>query len=231
MAKISKKELAVIIILGCGLFFVGLKFYQAQASRIPAEAKVIKLPQRAKGNPDASIKIIEFIDFQCPGCAKGSQLLDEYMEKYPGKIYVELRYFPLKMHQHGMTSARWAECAARQEKFWPFLDLLLENQHSWSRLSDPLPAFAAFAKTANVDIAQLTTCLTDNRVNEEINIDMEEGKMRAVSSTPSYFINHELVVGIKSLQARLDDLLGIKKETPPETLKYDTIETKTINAQ
>jgi protein-disulfide isomerase len=225
MAKVSKHVATLLIIAGCLLGFAGLKFYHAPSPTAVAAVKG-KLPARATGNPDANIKIIEFIDFQCPACANGAKLLHEYLDKYPGKMYVELRYFPLKMHKHGLTSARWGECAARQDKFWAFLNPLLEGQSAWAALADPVPAFTAFAKTANVDMAQLNVCLADKSVDETINADIEEGKMRQVSSTPSYFINHELVVGTKSLKSRLDDLLGIKEEKPQETLKYDSIKSE-----
>ena len=227
MGKMSKKEFAVLLIVGGVLLFAGLKLYQGEASRVSSAAPIAKLPPRAQGNLNAEIKIIEFIDFQCPACATGAKLIHEYLEKYPGKMYVELRYFPLKMHAHGLTSARWGECAARQEKFWPFLDQILNNQTSWSMLADPVPAFTNFAKTAGVDVEKLNVCLADKSVDEVINVDLEEGKMRQVASTPAYFINHELVVGSKSLKSKLDALLGIKAEPSPAagTLQYDSNKT------
>ena len=174
-----------------------------------------KLPQRAKGNPQASIKVIEFIDFQCPACAHGAKLLHEYFDKYPGRFYLELRYYPLAMHSHGMLSARWGECAARQEKFWPFFDLLIDRQMEWSVMTDPVPSFEAVAKQAGLNQGKANACLQDSSVDQTIQTDVEEGKLRAVSSTPSYFINDEMLVGVKSLKMKLDGLLGIKADPQP----------------
>ena len=180
------------------------------ALSVPQNSPVIKLPQRAQGNPQAKIKIIEFIDFQCPACAKGYQLLHEYLKQNPDKLYVELRYFPLAMHKHGDSSARWGECAARQDKFWSFMDLLIARQNEWAAMIDPVPSFDVIAKESGINSAQMKACLNDESVKQAIAADVGEGKLRAVSSTPTYFINHEMVVGTKSLQMKLDELLGIK---------------------
>ncbi len=211
MLKISKKILTVVVVISTVLLVFTAQFVANQFRRIPKESSSIELPARAKGNPQASIKIIEFIDFQCPACAKGYQLIDEYLKKNPDKLYVELRYFPLAMHKHGLLSARLAECAVRQEKFWPFMDLLIARQSEWAAMIDPMPSFEEIAKQTGVNNDQIKECLKDTSVDKVIQADVDEGKMRAVVSTPSYFINHEMVVGTKSLQAKLDELLGIKE--------------------
>ncbi len=214
MFKISKISLTVALILSAVVVIGGVKIWVDQSRKVPKNTLSIKLPQRAKGNPQASIKIIEFIDFQCPACAKGYQLIHDYLEKNPDKVYVQLRYFPLAMHKHGLLSARFGECACRQDKFWPFMDLLIARQNEWSAMIDPLPSFEAIVKESGLDSGKLNQCLKDNSVDKTIQMDVEEGQMRAVSSTPTYFINHEMIVGTKSLKEKLDALLGVQKSTP-----------------
>jgi protein-disulfide isomerase len=121
------------------------------------------------------------------------------------------------MHQHGLLSARWGECAARQEKFWPFFDLLIDRQKEWSVMSDAVPSFTAIAKATGLNQEQMNACLLDNTVDEAIKKDVEEGQMRQISSTPSYLINHELFVGTKTLKTKLDDALGVKSKEAPAT--------------
>ncbi len=208
MFKISKKILTVLLILSVVALVFGVKFLANRSRHIAQQVPSTKLPDRAKGNPQASIKIIEFIDFQCPACAKGYQLIHEYLQKNPDKFYIELRYFPLAMHKHGLLSARLGECAVRQQKFWPFMDVLIARQNEWAAMIDPMPSFDAIAAEAGVNTDKIKQCLNDNSIDKVIQTDIEEGKMRGVSSTPSYFINHEMVVGTKSLQAKLDELLG-----------------------
>ncbi|MCB9771106.1 MAG: thioredoxin domain-containing protein [Candidatus Omnitrophica bacterium] len=212
MAKISKPILTIVLIVCCVALLAGFKYFQSQraAANLQAAAKTVLSP-RAKGNPKAEIKILEFIDFQCPACASGVKVIAEYLEKYPEKVYVEVRHFPLAMHKHGITSARWGECAARQDKFWPFLDGLIERQREWSALNDPLPPFRDIATKAGLNVEQIKECLNDTTIDDAIQADVEEGKMRKVVSTPSYFVNHEMCVGAKSLKTKVDNLLGIKE--------------------
>lgn len=212
MAKISKPILTILLIVCCVALLIGFKYIQSHSAATHLKSSVKKaLSPRAKGNPNAEIKILEFIDFQCPACASGVKVIAEYLEKYPEKIYVEVRHFPLAMHKHGITSARWGECAARQNKFWPFLDGLVERQREWSSLNDPLPPFRDIATKAGLDVEQIKVCLNDTTIDDAIKMDVEEGKMRKVASTPSYFVNHEMFVGTKSLKTKVDSLLGIKE--------------------
>ncbi len=52
-----------------------------------------------KGANDAKITIVEFSDFQCPYCSRAEPSVDEVMQKYPGKVKVVFRHFPLSFHE------------------------------------------------------------------------------------------------------------------------------------
>ena len=164
---------------------------------------------RSKGNPKAAVHIIEYIDFQCPSCVKGALMLKGYLQKYPSQIYLEVRYYPItKIHQYALKSALYAECAARQNKFWPFQDLLAQGQSQWSRLLNVDSTFRAMAKEANLDMAKLESCISDEKVKEVIFKEKTEAKAFGVDSTPTYFVNGKMVVGIIELQKELNTFLG-----------------------
>src|SRR5271154_3664740 len=96
----------LILFVFAGLI-VGAKIYLA-----PKAAPVNLQEARAKGNPNARVKIVEFIDFQCPACAYGVTYLKKFFEDHPNDLYIQVRYFPLtNMHHHAMTSALYSECA------------------------------------------------------------------------------------------------------------------------
>lgn len=208
----SKFVITVVLVVGVVGLLLGLKTFLSNTGPIAKPDPVVKLSPRSLGNPQAPIKIIEFIDFQCPACAKGYHVIHEYLQKYPDKFNVEMRYFPLAMHRYGKLSSQWGECASRQGKFWPFLNILIERQNEWAAMMDPLPSFRAIAKDSGVDADKIEACLKDPGVDQTIAADIEEGKLRQVSSTPSYFVNHEMIVGVKSLKKKIDELLGIKAE-------------------
>ena len=159
---------------------------------------------RAKGNPQARVKIVEFIDFQCPACAFGIKYLKTFFDQHPNDIYLQVRYFPLtNMHHHAMISALYSECAARQGKFWALDDLMIPQQSQWAQLISPEPVFKAMASQVGMNIDQLNACLVSDDARKVINDEKSLGQSLGISSTPTYFINNKMVVGTKSLQEEL----------------------------
>ncbi len=204
MRKVSKNFAALIIILLCVGFVFGVKL----SIKLFAKNEIGGALGRAKGNKDAPIKIIEFIDFQCPACAKGAAYLKEKTKEYPSQLRVEVRHYPLQMHRHGFLSSQYAECASRQGKFWSFQDLLVARQSNWSKLFNAKAAFEKIAEEVGLNKGELEACLSDETIDKAIMKDKEEGKGLGVKSTPSYFINGEMVVGSKTLKVKMAELLG-----------------------
>lgn len=91
-----------------------------------------------KGNPDASVTIVEFSDFQCPFCAKFHETtLDQIEQDYvsTGKVNFVYRDFPVQStHPNAIPAALASECADDQGKFWDMYDKIFENQRDWQDL-------------------------------------------------------------------------------------------------
>jgi len=202
MQKPSKNIVTVIIILSLIAIVVGYNQFKQQ----PQQESTLDL-SRIKGNANAPVKIMEFIDFQCPACAYGSKYIKKFMKDHPDVVQLEMKYFPLKMHAHGYISARYAECAARQDKFWPFHDQLIEKQENWKNLISPIPAFEIMVKDVGLDEMQLRHCLQDESVMEFIEKSKGLGQSKGVKSTPSYFVNDEMIVGGQKLRKKLNQYL------------------------
>lgn len=202
--KISKSAATIAVVVIAVAVIGG-----TQLLRGSQEALLKKgIASRSLGDPEAPIRIIEYIDFQCGACANGFRVLKEYMAKNPSKIYVEMRYYPIsRIHQFAMKSAMYAECAARQGKFPLFVDLLIEGQHIWSRLINPDKMFRELTQKAGMDLNMLGGCVEDEKVKAFILDEKEQAKALGVNSTPTYFINGKMVVGPTPLKEELDRLL------------------------
>lgn len=201
----NKLLMTIVVLLLVIVSIVGIKILTQGKLGYSAEKS------RTKGNPDAPVKVVEYIDFQCPMCAMGAKKLKEYTDKYPEKIYLEMHYFPLEMHKHAMTASQYAECAAQQGKFWEFQDVMLDKQRSWSEAANATAIFDIYAKEVGLDMNRLKTCLPGKSVNQLIEKSKKEGRDLGIRSTPTYFVNGKMVVGIKLLQEEVDPLLGIPK--------------------
>jgi len=176
----------------------------AKVALTPKQAPINLQMARSKGNPDARVKIIEYVDFQCPACANGIKYLKTFFDQHPNDIYLQVHYFPLtNMHHHAMISALYSECAARQGKFWALDDLMIPQQSQWAPLISPEPVFQAMAAQVGMDIDQLNSCLASDDARKVINDEKSVGQSLGISSTPTYFINNKMVVGTKSLQDEL----------------------------
>ena len=205
--KISKKLLTIIIIILVG----GGVFLYKWASHKKGAVSVAKASARVKGPANASVQIIEFVDFQCPACAKGTEDLKGWLAKYPDQIRLELKYFPLSMHKHSFVSAVYAQCAANQDVFWPFTEEVFKHQEKWKDLEDARPVLDYLVQQAGADMEELEDCVSDEEVHKVIMKDKEEGKLLKIQSTPTYFINDEMVVGTPSLDEKLKQLLHEKQ--------------------
>lgn len=203
MPKISKKFTTIFIVIACVALVYGVKFVAGLSKNGVSTGSFTKV----KGNNDAPIKITEFIDFQCPACAQGSQYLKGEIEKYPEAIRLQLKHYPLAMHRYGLLSARYAECAAQQGQFWPFHDVLLARQGNWKRLTDAEPAFVRMASEVNLDSRKLEACLKGEKADKIIEKNKAEGKSLGVRSTPTYVVNGKIIVGKQSLELEITKLL------------------------
>ena len=165
------------------------------------------IPERSKGVEAAPVKIVEFIDFQCSHCKEGAGVLKELMALHQDKIRLTMKYYPLGQLNSSM-SAYYAECAARQGKFWAMHDALLETQDEWRSIIRVKPLFDRLATEAGLDQAALDACVESNKTKKTVAKDRALGDSYQVRSTPSYFLNGEMVVGVHSLKKKLDDLIG-----------------------
>ena len=54
------------------------------------------------GPKDAPVTIVEFVDFQCPYCARFHPLVLEAIKAYPDKVKAVIKNFPLPFHKEAL---------------------------------------------------------------------------------------------------------------------------------
>jgi len=146
-----------------------------------------------KGNPNALVTIVEFSDFQCPFCVKFykdtyKDIENDYIKT--GKVKFVYRDFPLPNHQFAEGAAIAAECAGLQNNYYEMYSMLFDYGVSGNKQT-----YIDYAKTIGLDETAFTTCINSDVTYSEIKQDTKDGKDLGISSTPSFFINGEEVVG------------------------------------
>lgn len=210
MLKSKKIILTVLIICAVVGLVIGVRSFLWKKM-----APVDFVAFRHTGNPDAPIKITEYIDLQCPACAFGSFQLQKIMEANPNKIYLELRFYPLGSHQHSMTATKFALCSGKQGKFWPFVHLILQRQRKWSELMDAQPAFVEIVNDIQINSGAVLSCVADDDLRVKILEEKDAGASLGIQSTPTYFVNGKMFVGVAKMTDELYRLLGIPKPALP----------------
>lgn len=163
--------------------------------------------EKVKGRLLAPIQIQEFSDFQCPACQKAAGTMKGVWVKYPNKILFTFYHFPLRMHPWSQLAHECAECAAEQNKFWDYHDLLYENQTVWSKARNPKDIFLEYAKKIGLDFGKFTNCVDQNLKKDIVAKEVQMGRAQQITSTPTFFINGRRLVGGNSFDAEVYKLI------------------------
>jgi len=150
------------------------------------------------GKKDAAVQVIEFSDFQCPFCAKAATTVSELKKKYGSKINLAFRQYPLPMHQEARPTAEASLCVNEQssEKFWKFHDLAFKNYETLNAAN-----LEKFAKDSGADVAKFKECVASKKFAQAVQSDLDYGNKIGVKSTPTFFINGQIVSGALPLEA------------------------------
>lgn len=152
------------------------------------------------GPATAPITIVEFSDFQCPYCRVAAISLKTVMQRFPGKVRLVFRNYPLdsacnglmprSVHPAACDAAKVAACAHEQGKFEGVYEQLFENQSQLGKIKPQ-----DLAKNAGVDMPKLEACLTDSKTNLALQKDLEEGNRLGLKGTPLLFLNGRKIDG------------------------------------
>lgn len=138
------------------------------------------------GPADARVTITEFMDFECPFCARLVSRMDTILSEFPNEITVVVQHFPLSMHRFAVPAAIAAECSDRQGRFEQMYRLLFAKQDSLGL--KPWRSYAAEAQV--LDIRAFEDC-------QQLSVDsfprigagLALGSRTGVHGTPTVWIN------------------------------------------
>lgn len=180
----SRKAWIIFAIVCAGLL-AGLVVAGNQSSSIdlnnvdpnkiqPASEQSGNIGDHVFGNRDSKVLLIEYGDYQCPGCASLHTNLKPILEKYDDKLAFVYRNIPLSsIHPNARAAAAAAESAGRQGKFWEMHNLLYENQVEWSSLSADkrFDAFSRYAQSLGLDKQRFQDDTTSRSIGQKIKFD------------------------------------------------------------
>ena len=169
-------------------------------------------PARVIGPADAPVRIVEFSDFECPYCRSVEKTLKALLAKYPGKLSLAYRDFPLTgLHPGAQRAAEASRCAAEQGRFWQYHDRLFASA------SLDIAQLKEHARNVGLEKGRFDACIDSGRMRAEVERDAHQGRLAGVSATPSFFINGMPLNGAQPLaafeKAVNDELARLARQT------------------
>ena len=163
---------------------------------IGAEERNGNLADHTTGNTKAKVVLIEYGDYQCPGCSTAAPKAKALAEKYKDNMMLIFRNFPIpSLHPNARAAAAAAESAGIQGKFWEMHDMLYSNQDAWSEaaINERTEIFVGYADELGLDKEKFKKDLSDAQITKKINFDVAVGRNQGVTGTPTFYLNGEQV--------------------------------------
>jgi len=185
------------------------------------------------GNPDAPVKVVEYLSLTCPTCAHfaehgAPQLIADHVRS--GRVSLEYRNYVLNAYD--LAAAMISRCAAPQDYF-ALNHAILAGQGEWMGRVQAVPpeerrqlagappiegmmrivswaGLDAIAARHGVSAAEARTCLADQAGLDRIVAMREAGDRAGVGGTPTFAINGRIAAGVHGWAA-LEPLIRVAR--------------------
>jgi protein-disulfide isomerase len=143
------------------------------------------------GRVDAPLTLVEYGDFQCPFCGKATGVVRELRDRFGDDLRYVFRHLPLTdVHPHAEASARAAEAAGAQRRFWEMHDLLFRHQDELT-----FEDLVGYAGELGLDVEDFVRDMEEDRHAERIREDVASAEASGARGTPTFFIGVDRHVG------------------------------------
>jgi protein-disulfide isomerase len=165
--------------------------------------KPVSLPDMALGPADAGVTITEFAAATCPHCAAFNRevfpkIKSEYIDT--GKVRYVFREFPLDIK--AAAGSMLSRCIAKDDagKYFAVTDMLFRQQNDWV-MKNTTETLTRIGKQAGLSQQAVEDCLKDQALLDKIAADQKfANEVLKVNSTPTFFINGEMIKGETSFE-------------------------------
>jgi protein-disulfide isomerase len=166
-------------------------------------AKPQSLPDMALGPANASVTVTEYASMTCPHCAAFNEsvfpkIKSEYIDS--GKVRYVFREFPLDIK--AAAGSMLARCIAKDDagKYFAVVDMLFKQQNDWV-VKNTTETLTRIGKQAGLSQQAVEDCLKDQALLDKIAADQKfANEVLKVNSTPTFFINGEMIKGETSFE-------------------------------
>ena len=151
------------------------------------------------GNPNAKIRMVEFLDYQCPFSKKTAPSVRAFMAKHTDDVLFIIRDYPItSVHDRAMDAAISAQCAFTNggaDKYWNYQDFLFQNQDKLTATN-----LRDSAISVGADPSAFDACVNSRETKSGVETDTADTLSVGVNGTPTFFINGYRIPGAVTLE-------------------------------
>ena len=145
------------------------------------------------GAVGARFTLVEFVDFECPHCARMAPALHEFAAQNPDVRLIH-RNYPLSsdcnanmqapMHQHVCDAVVAAACAGEQGRFWEMQAAMFDHYTALTA-----PELDAYGADVGLDAAAFTACRARTQAKDVAAADVAAGASLQLAGTPAIYLH------------------------------------------
>ncbi|MFW6640846.1 DsbA family protein [Nocardiopsis algeriensis] len=149
----------------------------------------------AMGGVEAPVVMVAYSDYHCPYCGRWVEETQPELMHYveSGDLRIEWRDFPV-ITDTSETVARASRAAAAQGAFWEFHEAYYAAVEGTGP-SDPEELLVRIAEELGLDLERFDEDRNSDAAAELVGNDFSEGLAIGVTSTPTFLINGQAVMG------------------------------------
>lgn len=205
--------------LGWLAFLVAARFRGERTAELP---RVLAHPVDAArdhvyGDPDAPLTVVEYLDYECPFCAKVTGVAQALRDHFGDELRYVVRHLPLPdVHPHAELAAHAAEAAGRQGRFFEMTGLLFRHQ---DRLE--LEHLVRYATELDLDVDAFLADLADDETAARVREDVAGAEASGARGTPTFFLGGVRHVGPYDAASLIAALEALRADAPTPAAAED----------
>jgi protein-disulfide isomerase len=178
------------------------------------------------GSPNAPVTMDLYADFQCPVCGRFVRdqlgaLKTEFIDTGTLRIVAkDIAFLGKGAANESLEIATGARCAAAQNLYWPFHDLIYWNQQGENVGAYTSEFIRSVAARAGVDLSKWDTCVGGDADRAIVQRDTATALGQGINSTPTIVLNGGApAVGLPDAAALAGEIRTLAAGVqPPATL-------------